>query len=188
MLGFFLLLAFFCRFQGIAALAMILGASVLHELGHLLILRIMGGKVRCFSASAGGVQIHTDSLELSYLREMAAVLAGPMVNLLLGYLLGSLFPFHPAFQAAAGANLVLGLFNLIPAAPLDGWRFLQLVLYWRLGPTRGGRLAALFGSACALFLSVGLLLLMFYSRGNLWLLPTAAAAAVSGDRILRQEL
>ncbi|MBE6960988.1 MAG: hypothetical protein E7445_00810 [Ruminococcaceae bacterium] len=188
MLGFFLLLAFFCRFQGITALAMILGASVLHELGHLLILRIMGGKVRYFSASAGGVQIHTDSLELSYFREMAAVLAGPMVNILLGFLLGGMFPFSLAFQAAAGANLVLGLFNLIPAAPLDGWRFLQLVLCWWLGPTRGGRLAALCGSVCALFLSVGLLLLMFYSGGNLWLLPTAAAAAISGDRILRKEL
>lgn len=180
-------MAFFCRFQGKAASVMILGAAVLHEAGHLLMLWSLGGKVRYFAASAGGLQIHTNSLELSYLRESVAVLAGPMVNLAAGVLLSALSSSNPDFKAAAGANLVLGLFNLMPAAPLDGWRFLQLILCWRLGPDKGGRIAAIGGSMCALFMSVGLLLLIIYSGGNLWLMPTAVAAAASGIQVIRKE-
>ncbi len=188
MIGLFLLLAFFCRFQGKTALLVILSASVLHEIGHLFVLWILGGRVSYFGASAGGVQIHTDSLELSYLQESAAVLAGPMVNLAIGVLLCVLLPIKPKLAAAAGANLVLGLFNLMPAVPLDGWRFLQLMLCWWLGPSSGNKIAAFCGSVCALFMSVGLLLLMAYSGGNLWLLPTAVAIAFSGAQMLREEL
>ena len=187
MVGFFLLIAFFCQFQGRTSLIMILSAAALHEAGHLLVLWSFGGKVRYFMASAGGLQIHTDSMELSYLRESLAVLAGPMVNLAAGVLLSALLPSNPSFNAAAGANLALGLFNLIPAAPLDGWRFLQLILCWWLGPTIGNKIAAFCGGICALFLSVGLVSLMVYSRGNLWLMPTAVAVAVSGIKIFRKE-
>ena len=186
-IGFFLLLAFFGWFQGKAALGMILGASVLHEIGHLLALRILGGRVSYFAASVGGLQIHTDSVGLSYLRESAAVLAGPMVNLAVGITLSVLLPFDPDLAAVAGANMVLGLFNLLPAAPLDGWRFLQLILCWWLGPVSGSRIAAFCGCVCSLLLAVGLFLLMVYSGGNLWLLPTAIAAAVSGVQVFRKE-
>ena len=186
--GLFLLMAFFCRFQGEAALAMILGASLLHEVGHLVVLRILGGTVTFFSASSGGLQIRTNSMGVSYLRESAAVLAGPMTNLAVGSMLGFFSQTWPGLTAFAGANWALGIFNLLPSAPLDGWRFLQLILCWLLGPANGGRIAAFCGGICGAFLSVGFLLLMFYSGGNLWLLPTAAAIAAAGARGIQKDL
>ena len=187
-LGLLLLMAFFCRFQGGIALAMILGASMLHEMGHLIVLRILGGTVSFFSVSSGGLQIRTDSMGVSYLRESTAVLAGPMTNLAVGSILGLLSTRWPGLTAFAGANWALGIFNFLPAAPLDGWRFLQLVLCWLLGPADGGRIVAFCGGICGAFLSVGLLLLMFYSGGNLWLLPTAAAIAAAGARGIQKDL
>ena len=188
LLGLILLMAFFCRFQGGTALTMLLGASVLHEMGHLVVLRMLGGTVRFFSASFGGVQICTDSMGVSYLRESTAVLAGPMTNLAVGSILGLLSPRGPGLTAFAGANWALGIFNLLPSAPLDGWRFLQLVLCWLLGPANGGRIVAFCGGICGAFLSVGILLLMFCSGGNLWLLPTAAAIAAAGARVIQKDL
>ena len=167
---------------------MILGASMLHEMGHLIVLRILGGTVSFFSVSSGGLQIRTDSMGVSYLRESTAVLAGPMTNLAVGSILGLLSTRWPGLTAFAGANWALGIFNFLPAAPLDGWRFLQLVLCWLLGPADGGRIVAFCGGICGAFLSVGLLLLMFYSGGNLWLLPTAAAIAAAGARGIQKDL
>ena len=52
---------------------------------------------------------------MSYGRELAAVLAGPLANLLAAVLLGWL-----GYPVSAGANAVLGAFNLLPVSPLDG--------------------------------------------------------------------
>ena len=188
MLGLLLMLALFCSFQGTTALMLIVAASFLHETAHLLVLWALGGRVSFLSASSNGLQICADSLGISYFRESMAVLAGPVVNIAAGVCLSALSSSWPDLTAAAGANWVLGLFNLLPAAPLDGWRFLQLLLYWRLGPVGGARAAALCGGICGAFLSAGLLLLMIYSGGNLWLLPTAVAVAAAGMRVFREEL
>ena len=50
-------------------------------------------------------------------KELAAVLAGPAVNLLCGLLLA-----RGHAWVAAGAHLSLCLFNLLPVRPLDGGR------------------------------------------------------------------
>ena len=187
-IGLFLLMAFFGYFQGEAALFMIVAASAVHEAGHLAAVGILGGTVGFFSASAGGLQIRADSMRLSYLRESAAVLAGPLANLAVGLLLSSIPPAWPHSTGLAGANIALGIFNLLPAAPLDGWRFLQLALCWLMGPVNGSRTADFVGGVCAVFLAAGLLVLVVYSRGNLWLLPTAAAVMASAANVFQKDL
>src|SRR5690606_32477005 len=70
----------------------------------------------------------------------------------------------------AGINLVLGLFNLIPAAPLDGGRILRSAL-WAL---RGDRSAAAKSAARAgeifgyVLIGVGLLGFFVPGVGGLW--------------------
>ena len=181
-IGFVLLLMWFAYFQGITALAVILFAAAIHELGHLMVLWVVGGSAQRFSLSADGMAIRSDSLRLSYGRELAAVLAGPMVNLLAGWILSAAPWPVPWRTAAAGACWVLGVFNLLPAASLDGGRFLQLILAWKWGPA-GERAAAICGSVSAYLLSAGLLILMYLSGGNLWLLPAAVSMAVSAEKV-----
>lgn len=181
-LGFLLLLAWFWRLNGLQPLLMILCAAAVHEAGHILVLRLFGapsGRLRL--TPAGGV-IQTSDLCLSYPREMIAVLAGPAANLLAGVFLNALSSIYPQAAAFAGAHWTLGIFNLLPAAPLDGWRWLQLLLCWGLGPDTGNRIAAVFGCFGAVLLSGTILFLMILSGGNLWLLPAAMGVAVSGIR------
>ena len=181
LLGFLLLLGWFWWINGIQPLTLLLGAAAVHEVGHLLALRLLGGTTAGFGFSAAGMVIRARDLRLSYGQELAAVLAGPVANLAAGALC-VLFDESDFAVAFAGAHWVLGVFNLLPAAPLDGWRALTLLLCWRIGPNVGERTADAIGAVFALTLTVAILFLMVASGGNLWLLPAAVIMAREGLR------
>ena len=101
------------------------------------------------------------------------MLAGPGANLLTALVLAAA---GEAFWAAAGGNLVLCLFNLLPLRPLDGGRALELAVTWIAGPDAGERAVRMAGTCAALALGVCLAAVMVQSGGSLWLLPAAAAA------------
>lgn len=180
-LGLVLLLSWFCLLNGWRTTAVLLSAALVHEGGHWAALRLLGGGGVRLRLSPFGAVMETDGLRLSYAGELAAVLAGPGVNLLCGLLLPLLIP-GPVGTEAAGANWVLGLFNLVPAAPMDGWRAVQLLLCWRLGPDRGGFWSAVIGTVGTLAMLGQLVWLMAVSGGNVWLLPPAIGMAVNGAR------
>lgn len=142
------------------------GFSLLHELGHWLAARMLGGGVRRFFGGGQGFALEIHGL--SYQRELAVVLAGPAVNLLLAAALSG----NPFFVFA---NLALAGMNLLPILPLDGGRALRCLLLLRMEPHRCGRilqglalafLLPLLGLSFWLFLSSGynisLLLVSFY--------------------------
>jgi Zn-dependent protease len=109
--------------------------------------------------------------------EFWIALAGPAVNvaiasflaLSLGFLESDVF-FRSPFQTPAmsnflaqllGANVILVLFNLIPAFPMDGGRILRALLSTGLGRLRATQIAAGLGVAMAvLFFAIGLYLPM----------------------------
>ena len=181
--GFWLLAAWFALVNGWRLLAVILSAALLHELGHLLVLTMAGGRVQGVRVSVFGAELLTDAARLSYPAELLTVLAGPAVNLLCGLGLAGLQAW-----VAAGAHLSLCLFNLLPVRPLDGGRALYLLLAWWLGPAAGERWARRFGGLAAAALAGGLVWLMVQAGGSLWLLPAAgglllsAVRELSGDR------
>ena len=180
--AFFLLLILFAAVDRQRLLFHILLAAAVHECGHVIVLRLLGGHIAHFRITLFGAELRIRHSErLSYGREIAAVLAGPGGNLLCGLLLPLLLP-EPVGTEAAGANWVLGLFNLLPAAPMDGWRAIQLLLCWWLGPDRGTWWSALIRTAGTLALLGQLVWLMAASGGNVWLLPPAIGMAVNSVR------
>ena len=127
---------------------------------------------------------------LSYPGEAAALLAGPLSNLFCGAacaLAAKSVRFPDGF-AFAGANLILGAFNLLPVRPLDGGRLCQLLLAWLLGPDGGETGAAAAGAVCAALLSAGAAALILRSGGSLWLLPAAVGLGMCALRDARELL
>ena len=76
------------------------------------------------------------------------------VRLLLAAALGLLGRWWEPMYLFAGAQLVLGAFNLLPALPLDGGRILWLALAWLTEPYTAQRVL----SAVSLAVSLALLL------------------------------
>lgn len=177
--GFCLLTAWFAAMNGFQTLAIILAAALIHEAGHWVALRVMGARIRGLRIGMLGMVMETDSSRLSYGQELLALLAGPGMNLLCACLLSLL---TGGTEAVIGAHLVLGLFNLLPARPLDGGRALYLLCAWLLGPDRGERVARLVGAVTAALLAAGLCVLCRRTGGSLWLLPAAGGLLAAAGR------
>ena len=129
-----LLLAAFVWLASPLLLGAILSAAVCHELGHWLVLRRVGGRIQRLHITVFGAEMQVDDRRISYGGELLAAAAGPMSNLLLAAALGLLGRWWEPMYLFAGAQLVLGAFNLLPALPLDGGRSLGLALAWLTEP------------------------------------------------------
>lgn len=176
---FVLLSAWFVLVNGWRLLAIVLAAAAVHEAGHWLVLRCLGARAGGLRISALGAVLETEGA-LSYAGELAALLAGPAANLLAAAVLTALG--RGRWNAAVGAQLVLGAFNLLPIRPLDGGRALELLVSWLAGPAAGEWAARCLGAAAAAALAAFLSYLMWRGGGNLWLLPMLGACVYWGTQ------
>lgn len=98
---------------------------ILHELGHLAAMLILGAKVSEITFYGAGIKIISDGIsECPPPHQAVIYLCGPAVNLALAAVLrGEL----------SEINLFLGLFNLLPLSYFDGGRLAALVLDGKRG-------------------------------------------------------
>lgn len=156
------------------ALPPVLLAAACHELGHLSALRLAGARVERLRLNAFGAEIRADTRRLSYPREIACTLAGPAVNLALALLLARL----TGHFTAAGSNLVLGCFNLLPIPALDGGRALHLLVSWLWEPLTADTVSRRTGLLCALLLTAAALFLTVRCHAGLFLLLGASGTLI----------
>ena len=120
---------FLVQYQGEFFLPL-LCAIFLHEMGHILVARVLKIKIKCFRFSMLGARIETEQ-EPSYLNEFLLAAGGPFLGFL-GFALAYTFsqqyasvPFVARFLLPfAVISLSLTIFNLIPLSTLDGGRML----------------------------------------------------------------
>lgn len=156
------------------ALPAVLLAALCHELGHLLALRLAGAKVERLRLNAFGAEICADTRRLSYPREIACTLAGPVVNLALALFLAR----TAGWYVPAGSSLLLGCFNLLPVPALDGGRALHLLVSWLWEPITADRVCRRVGLCCAALLTLAALVLTVRYHAGLFLLMGAAGTLV----------
>ena len=115
-------------------------AAAIHELGHLAVLRLLGGRAEKLCFRLSGAEIRYSGVGISYGGEILLALAGPGMNLLCAALASIVVRWYPRalLYRFIGCHLVLALFNLLPALPLDGGRALQSALEGRF-PLEGER-------------------------------------------------
>jgi Zn-dependent protease/CBS domain-containing protein len=156
---------------GVVATVLLFACVTLHEFGHSLVAMSYGVKVRDITLFPLGGLARMEEIPRNPRQELAVSLAGPAVNLVIagvlivtGVILNaraviSLPHLVDALQRAewsgmlvylAMANLLLGLFNLIPAFPMDGGRVLRALLAMRLDYNQATLVAARIGQALAL--------------------------------------
>ncbi len=158
--GLFVLALFFC--------------VLLHEFGHALSAKYFGVPTRDITILPIGGMARLDKLPENPVHEFIVAIAGPAVNLVIFLLLSVILylEFHLSFDIndllhfksnriildpTAGffatlmqANLILAVFNMIPAFPLDGGRVFRALLSIPLGRTQATAWAVFLGQTLAI--------------------------------------
>ena len=156
--------------RGLALVFLIFGCVVLHELAHAIIARRSGLTVRSIILlPIGGVTLMEDpgARRSDPGRDIRIAVAGPLVNLVIAAIAAAIIlsfapqvklwaqPFVHATNLPRSlfwSNLFLGVFNLLPAYPMDGGRILRAVLAERMDYVHATRRAVAIGQVFAMLL------------------------------------
>ncbi|MFB9837160.1 site-2 protease family protein [Actinoallomurus acaciae] len=130
--------------------AVLLYASVLvHEIGHSLVARCFGLPVRAITLHILGGVSEIEEEPRTPGREFLVAAAGPLLSLALavgGYAALVLVPMPDVtvllIEALTLANLLVGVFNLLPGLPLDGGRLVRAAVWKITGRQRTATVAA----------------------------------------------
>ena len=138
---------------------------VFHEYGHALMARRFGVGTRDITLYPIGGVARLQRIPEAPLQEFAVAIAGPLVNVAIAALIavgllasgagvvppaGLLNPDGAFWSTLLWINVVLVVFNLIPAFPMDGGRVLRSLLATRLPYVRATKIAAGVGQALAI--------------------------------------
>jgi Zn-dependent protease len=166
---------------GLLAAVLFLACVLAHELAHMVVARSYGVRVESLTLwLLGGVAELRDEPRTPG-AEAAVAVAGPATSFGLGAVFAAVAAGLSALGAdrllvgvaayLAGVNLILALFNLVPAAPLDGGRILRAVVWKATGDrARAGVVAARAGRVFGLLLiALGIgSTVLFGSFGGVW--------------------
>lgn len=124
-----LLLSLLYFFGDLPVLVALMGSITLHEWGHAVALRTCGCRVRRIRIDGTGLCMDYRGSRLTGLQEFFVAAAGPGMGALAAWVLSFLGNWYGNrfLLLFAGTNLILTLFNLLPAKPLDGWRMIRTV-------------------------------------------------------------
>ncbi len=154
--------------NGVALTVAIFLCVVLHEYGHALAARRFGIPTRDITLLPIGGVARLERMPDDPRQEIQVALAGPLVNVGIAALLAIWLVFTRSFEplgalgVASGsfaerllmANIVMVLFNLIPAFPMDGGRVLRAALALRMPHVRATRIASGIGQGAAVLFGV----------------------------------
>jgi Zn-dependent protease/CBS domain-containing protein len=154
--------------QGTIFIALLFLCVLLHELGHVFAARRYGVQTRDVTLWPFGGIASMERMPEKPSQELIVALAGPAVNVVIAATL--LLWLGPRFNAetltqidnpavsmaakVAGANIILVVFNMIPAFPMDGGRVLRALLAMRMGNARATEVAATIGQGFAVVFGV----------------------------------
>ena len=170
----------------------IMAASILfHELMHIAAARFLHVRVHELELTPAGGAARLENLWRLRPGQVAAVaLAGPAANLLIMVLAAALCWWglmNPLVAAALiEQNLIILLFNLLPALPMDGGRVLCGLLSRRMSPAAAARMGTRISGLLSLTLSVLSVYGIVRGRLNITLPMAAAFLLVSAGRERRQ--
>lgn len=191
--------------MGVAGAIGILFSIVFHELSHSLVARRFGLPIGGITLFIFGGVAEMEEEPVTPRVEFLMAVAGPVASVVLAilfYLFHQLAVTSDWYTPVIGVshylalvNLVLAIFNLVPAFPLDGGRMLRAALWhWKGDLRRATDIASKIGSGFGLALMImgGLAFIQGQFIGGMWWLLIGAflraAARSSYQQLLIREI
>lgn len=148
-------------FWGVVSTALAFGSVLLHEMGHARVAQHFGIQSKDITLYPFGGVCNLEKKPATAFQEGLIAVAGPAVNVVIATVMFAFFAsvfglewIEATWRSAADGpslsvvlvilmftNVVVAVFNMIPAFPLDGGRLFRAVLWGWLGHERGTKIA-----------------------------------------------
>ena len=146
---------------GLAAALGLFGGVLLHEFGHSIVAMRYGYEIESITLwLLGGLASFAEFPE-DWKHEFWIAIAGPVVSVAVGAVCYGVFAFAPigsnllfVFGYLALLNIVLAVFNMLPAFPMDGGRVLRALLARNQPHAQATQRAATIGKVFAFFMGL----------------------------------
>ena len=154
--------------KGVLFILILFACVLLHEFGHALAARAFGIRTPDITLYAIGGVARLNRIPDKPWQELIVAIAGPLVNVVIAAVL--IFGIHvtaglqqvehlesPRIEMlakVASLNVMLVLFNLIPAFPMDGGRVLRALLAMTMPYARATQIAARIGQGLAIVFAI----------------------------------
>ena len=192
---------------GVITILLLFVCVTLHEFGHALVARHFGINVKSIMLLPIGGVANLETLPEKPVQEFLIAVAGPLVNFALALALLPAAALAVGMEMRSGTmpttlvgmlssmqspgfvnlllyllamNLLLGLFNLLPAFPMDGGRILRSLLAMTMDYVRATRIAVLVGRFVAVLLALWGIFLWSTGGGGVIMLLIAFFVYVGG--------
>lgn len=142
---------------------------ILHEFIHYLTARKLGFSGFHIEILPFGASIKLKNLEeASYKEELIISISGPIMNFVLAVIFYAALRknYCSQFYNFFVINLSLGMFNLLPAFPLDGGRILRDILCKKFSYKRSSRITVYLSMMMSIMLIAMYLLFLFCGTNN----------------------
>ena len=190
--------------RGLLLVALVLASVAVHEIGHAWVALRKGAKPQTvILLPIGGIPLSDETATPPptqkadiFKRDLSIALAGPVVNLAIALISGVIVlayfpqaqlwtkPFvhsNHLLRSLVWINLYLGVFNLLPAYPLDGGRILRTYFARTMDLAQATRRAISIAHAMATLLIVlGMLLFMQGGNPDSWWIMAAGSFLLIG--------
>ncbi len=174
--------AWFRYALGLSVAIFLFTCVLLHELGHSYVAKKHGTKIQGITLFLFGGVSSLEDIPRNPKVEFRMALAGPSVSLLIGSILIIIYellkidismdnPYLRLIWLIGYINIILFIFNLLPAFPMDGGRVLRSALAGRMPYIEATELAANIGKGIAIIM--GFLGFLWFSAGGLWFMLIA---------------
>lgn len=159
--------------RGVGFVVAIFACVVLHECGHALTARRYGVETKDITLLPIGGLARMQRIPDHPWQEFWIAVAGPAVNVVIAAVLFLVLLMSPGLGAVTAepsfttsflvnlmwVNVILVVFNLLPAFPMDGGRILRALLATRIPYARATQIAAGIGQAMAIAFGIAGLLI-----------------------------
>ena len=152
--------------MGVVFILVLFGCVILHEYGHALTARRYGITTKNITLLPIGGVANLEKMPDKPIQELWVALAGPAVNVVIAIILLAYFQItnsFPNIEEFTGeitgrnflfnvfiVNIILAVFNMIPAFPMDGGRVLRALLAMRYDRGKATEVAAKIGQLLAI--------------------------------------
>lgn len=187
--------------MAIISMLALFASLLMHELAHSVVARHLGIPIKSITLFLFGGVAELEAEPTSARAEFWIAVAGPAMSLCLavGFWMLEYIAIWSGLPAApvevlsylALINLVIALFNLLPAFPLDGGRVLRAFLWWRSGDVLSATRSASQSGAVLAYALMALGVVSLFQGGlvaGLWQIMIGGFVLISARASYAQQL